>query len=453
MNEKNIVDFIYSDNENARERILQENKNYRIYNGQLKKYLYEIFEKEFKNKKTVKELKERVTPINIVTKIIKKLAAVYDNGCIRTPIYKDETDQENIDLFSESFNIQSVMQNANAYFKLNKHVALEPYLSSAGIPKLRVLPSHTYSVFSEDENEPNVPTHFVKHLRFTNTKENDLHEIWTKEFYTLINGEGKIIQQAENLYKTIPQVYINESLELLYPIKATDIIAVQMVICLLLSDTALAQKYLSWALLVITGVDSDTEKTLDVSAGSIITLPNTFEKGGDVKFVTPQLNAESVLKIIDELIKYLLYTNNLSTAQATSNQSITSLSGFSKVLDDLVSTEDINKQRSYFINAEKQLWDKFAFNILPVFISQGKVDPYYARVFSSDFGISITFPESKVYYTIKDRIENVKQLLDMNLISKKAALKLIFVDKEDSEIDELLEDFKKENLEAYAAEA
>lgn len=459
MDFKKIIEFINSFDLNAKERILEDGLKYQIYNGRLKEVIAKKLIEEFKNPKTVQQLINRIVPINIVRKSIDKLAKVYKNDPERTTVDLNPNDYDLIKTYESSFNLNHKMQNANQLFKLHKHVLLEPYLDSFGVPSLRVIPSHKFWLFSEDKLNPERATTIVIILNDDKEDKNKLYSVWTKDNHFLIDGRGNVNNdlmieldnpEGINPYKVLPFVHINESSDNLYPIRPTDILAVQIVICLLLSDTCLAQKYLSWATLTITG--GSGEENVEVGPASVINLPIMPDGSKpDVKYLQPNLNAGSVIELVDKLIEYFLYTNNLSAGQSIGDaNSGGNASGIAKILDEAQSTEDKEEQKRYFEVGEKELWNKLAKNILPVWINSKKIDPLYAGVFSKDFELHLDFQDMKPMLTSKEQFELEKAQVELivlklknNLITLKGALQELYPNEEVEKINERLSDIEE----------
>lgn len=454
---KEIAEFIHSSDKNAEPRIRDERELYTIYNGRLKDILERLFVKEFEDKETIAQLLNRMVPINIISKVINAKSQVYKTAPLRTSKENDEADNDLIKLYETEFDINTVMQYSNRLWNLSKMNAVEPYLTSSGIPKLRSLPAHTFSIMSDNKINPEQPTVFIKHINY-NPKElkKEVHVVWTNEAHIIMDGEGtpltslmESINNPEgiNPYGIIPQTYINQSIDLLYPIRSDDLKAIQLVVTLLLSDATLAQKFLSWATLLIKGVK--TEGNIKLGPGAVISLPPS-EAGvsPDASYVSPNLNVEQVLTLVQELLNALLSTHNLAPGTVMGNLSVgNAASGVSKMFDRLELTDGLDWQRKYYLNAEKELWWKFAHAILPVWVESGQINREYVGAFSDSFELDITFPEMKAALTLKERIENIKAMLELGLITKKRAIKEINPEISDENVDEILAEIEMEKQE------
>jgi hypothetical protein len=454
---KYIMDHINNNSENEKHRVKEDLEKYLIFNGHLRKKLREIIMSEFKDPDTITELTNRIVPINITSKIIKKLAKVYNNGANRKPVVEDDNDQELIEMYSKSFAINKLMNFCNQMTKLTKHSLIEPYLDNQGIPKIRILPSHTFSVYSNDMINPERMTSVIKHIDTSSMEKSmQVFAYWDKETHWLIDGEGNILhermkmlenEEGINPYGELPFIHVNQQFELLYPIRSNDIMSVQYAVCLLLSDSTLAQKYLSWATLLLTGVDGDQKVVVGPKA--ILSLPKSVDgQNPDAKYIQPNLNSDEVIRLVEKLIEFVLTTNNLSAGSVVGNLSTQNAeSGISKMFDSLESTEDINEQRQVYIEAEQKLWDLFSHSMLPVWVESKDINPEYTGAFSPDFELAITFPDIKPLMTKKERIENARLELMTGTTSLKRAIKEINPDMEAKEIEDLILEIMGERVE------
>jgi hypothetical protein len=453
---KVLIDQRRNDTDNE-ERLKLDYEKYKVYNGSLRDKITEIIKSEFKDSDTITELTNRIVPINITAKIVNKLGTVYKYSAIRSPAIEDDNDQELIDIYSRALDINHYMAFCNRMVKNTKHALLEPYLDMQKRPRVRVLPSHTFDLYSNDPINPERATAVLKHLVEGQKEEQQRFAYWDEHNHWLVDGTGQILwqemqamgnEQGINPYGVLPFTHVTQQSELLYPIQSSDIMAVQIAVCLLLSDSTLAQKYLSWATLVLSGVEGDQK--VKVGPAAILSLPKTLDgQNPDAKYIQPNLNSDEVIRLVEKLVQYVLETNNLSS-KTMSGQLTASASGVSKMFDEIESTEDINEQRKIYIKAEQDLWDKFAHYMLPVWVKSQEINPEYAGTFSSDFEINVKYPEAKILMSKKERIENVRLELEAGTTSLRRAIKEINPDMEDQEIDDLITEIRKEKLDSVS---
>ena len=137
------------EDKNLRNEREENKKRYLMYHGATKDVIKGAILKEFKKPETVNELMSRLVPLNIMNKVISKLAGVYKEAPLRSISSKDEKEIEFLQTLEDGMELNMRMKEANRYFKMNKRALIEIYLDDEGIPSLRVLPAHTYEVFSK----------------------------------------------------------------------------------------------------------------------------------------------------------------------------------------------------------------------------------------------------------------------------------------------------------------
>jgi hypothetical protein len=445
---KEIIDRVLSA-ENRR-RIEQDKRRYKVYQGKLKDEIVQHLRKEFVLEKTVASMMHRIVPINITQKIINKLAMVYRESPERRPSEESEADQALIDAYVRSMLLNQKMKFANRYFKLMKHVALEPFVNRDGKPSLRVLPSHTYTPISYDELEPERPTAFVKHVRtdVEDAKEMRFH-YWSDEQFLILDGEGSIVldemrvddnQDGVNPYGKIPYVYLAENDDgKLIPIADDDLISMQFVISTLLTDLTYASKYQAWSIYVLTGVDQSQKVEMNPSA--VLTLP----EGASLDAIKANVDINQMLSQVETLVGMLLTTKNLSVGDISGQiQANSAASGVAKMIDRSETTEDRMDQEQYFINAERKLWDLLAHHMVPVWNDRRLLAEDMTGTFSPDFEIQVHFPDQKPHVSDKELIEIQIMKLDNGLTTKKRAIQEIYKDMTSEEVDQLLNEIEED---------
>lgn len=436
-----------------RQRVADDSDRFIVYNGKLKEVIKRAISKEFSKPETVKQLFDRIVPINITQKIVDKLAAIYIQPPSRTASDKNQADQELIDLYSNSFKMNRNGKLANRYFKLHKHTLWQPFLDRDGIPKLRTLPSQTYTPLSEDRREPDRPTMIVKHLKFDPEPERQRHEIWTDETFQIVDGNGAIdIQRMNELdnpeginpFGRLPFVYVSDNTDgNLIPISDDDLISMQLVISVLLTDLTFASKYQLWSVIVAKGVN--TNASFDWNPNSIIKVP----PGVDIEAIKPKLDTMEALNLIKSLVGMLLTTKNLSVGsmQVDVDRSDPA-SGTAKMIDKSETTEDRLDQEQIFRDSETQLWDLFAHHMLPTWVDSGEIHPDYVGRFSESFQLSIRFADQKPVVSDQQVVDTEIKKLNEGLTTKKMALGEIFPELDNEELDDLLASIGKEKEES-----
>lgn len=445
---KELADYIYTTSNT--DRINADLTRYEIYNGKLRGTIEKAIRNEFILQDTVKELINRVIPINITQKIINKLGAVYLSQPLREPASLDEIDQASINTLEQTMELNTRMKFLNRMFKLSKMAAVEPYLNDQGIPALRILPSHTFTPYSQSQIEPEKPTHMIKHVAFTGDKDKDRHIVWSETEHYMMTGEGIVIPNPlnpdnANPYGAIPIIYIKDGFDRLIPLQDDDLISMQIAICLLLTDLAFATKYQAWSLIYLIGAKSEKLSFNPNSVISLDFLPDGQEpKIGAIK---PTVDIDAMLREVEALVGLLLSTKNLSVGSVSLKlEGGSAASGVSKILDQAESTEDKQDQLQYFSDFEKQLFDVLAKNVIPYWNENNLVNPKVVLEFSPDFELSISYPDQKPAITEKETVEIEKAKVEAHFTSQRSAIAAVNPELDSDQIDALIEEIKQDQI-------
>lgn len=448
---KNILEDVHSPC--SQSRFQEETDRFLFYNGQIQEIIKKAISKEFAKEETIKELCSRIIPINIVKKIIDKLAAVYIEPPMRVAGNDDSLDQELLDILADSMKMNVRMKDANKLFKLDKKVLMELYLDYDGFPQARVLPAHTYRVFSHSLISPEMPDTIVKWLNpGENIKEKQKFIIWTDNEFRVVNGDGKTLQyimdelnnpEGINPFETLPFVYMSDALNAVEPIYDDDLMKTSIAVNVLMSDLLFASKYKSWGMVYTIGEVGD----LPFNPNSVAHL--NYDVNGnkpEIGQISPDINFDGILKTIESMLSMLLSSRNLSVKTIANTISVDNIaSGVSKAIDQSEVLEDRKKQHDSFMRFEEELWDKLAFKMMPYWRSVGELNEKVNYEFSPDFSVNIILKEPTVQLSESEKVDIVIKKLDAGLINQRMAMQELNPDLTDDEIEKILESLESSN--------
>jgi len=448
---KEVVEQVNS--QENRQRIADDHDRFIVYNGKLKEVIQKAISREFKKPETIQQLFSRIVPVNITQKIINKLAGLYNSPPVRTGMDKNPADQELIDLYGKEMKINRNGKLANRYFKLHKHTLWQPYLDQGGVPRLRTMPSQTYTPFSSDMIQPDRPTMIVKHLNFEGDLDKQRFEVWTDEMFVIVNGRGQVdmVKMAEldnidgvNPFGRLPFVYVSDDTDgNLIPISDDDLISMQVVICVLLTDLAFASKYQLWSVIALKG--ANTNQNIDWNPNSIVKLP----PGVEIEAIKPKLDTVEALQFIESLISLLLTTKNLSVGDVSTDLTVgRAASGVAKLIDQSETTEDRLDQEQVFRDSETELWDLFAHTMLPVWVESGAINPDFVGNFSDEFELSVRYADPKPVVSDAEVVDVEIKKLNEGLTTRELALREIYPEFDSDEVSDLNEKINKEKKES-----
>lgn len=429
-----------------------------IYNGKILDVVMDAIVKEFKKPETVSELQARLIPINIVQKIINKLAMVYKTAPMRKSSDGNEDDNELVETYEDGMKFNRCMKSANRHFKLHKRALVEIYLNKFGQPAMRALRRGSYEVFSSSAIDPQIPDTVMKILRWDNDPSQRIFEFWTDEDFLITDGKGEPIMETMNAmgnlsgvnpFGVLPFSYINESDTELVPLADDDLLKVGIAIPLLLSDLSFASKYQAWSMIYTIGVDGE----IPINPNSVVNL----EYGEDgqrpeINQVKPEIDIDQMLKLIEALVAFQLSTKSLSAGSIQGQLTTTNAaSGISKMLDESESMEDREDQQQYFTDSEKEIWGKLSKHMVPYWRKINILKGDWNNDFSDDFEISIHFPEVRIIKSEKEKLDESDFRIEKGFSTKRRELKRLYPHMSEDEIQALIDEINEEKAEALAA--
>lgn len=443
------------DNKTLKREREENKKRYLMYHGGTRQIIQEAILKEFKKEETVTELMSRLVPLNIMQKVISKLAGVYKEAPLRTVSSKDEAEIEMLQTLEDGLELNMRMKEANRYFKMNKKVLLELYLDDEGIPSLRVIPAHCYECFSLKTKKKSVPNVVVK---IDETSERLI--FWSDESHWITNFKGEVMQDimnnmdnpdGENPYGVLPFEFINESSSSVNPIQDDDLLAISVAIPVILTDLLFGLKYQCWAIIYTIGKVGD----IPFNPNSVIQLE--FGEDGqrpELNSIKPDIDSDKLLNVVMALVSLILTTKNLAAGSITDGITANNVaSGIAKMLDSAESVEDKKDQQAYFLKAEKSIFNKLK-DMMASWKQSNSLHPDYDFELPEDFSVATSFQDPRPLMTESEQIDNSKKKIDASLSTIRRELQILYPDMDTEAIDKLYKEVleEKANLMALAQE-
>jgi len=453
---KDLLEFYAKQIDETEYRILREDdlKRSYVFNGKIKQVVQDAIKQEFKKPETILELNNRLIPINIVAKAIWKLAQVYNEAPLRKPYDNNEDDSMLVSQYEQEMKIDRTFKEVNAHFKLYKRALVEIYQDRFGRPALRPVDRPNYEVFSTSTISPEIPDIVIKIVKHDPNPKKTRLVWWSDESHFITNGKGEVLSDemakinnpdGVNPYGVLPFVYINQSQTQIVPFPDDDLLRTGIAIPLLLSDLSFASKYQAWSMIYTIGVDGE----IPINPNSVVSLE--FGENGqrpEIGMIKPEVDIPQMLEFVRTLVAMLLSTKNLSVTTVSADLNADNVaSGISKMLDQAETIEDRKDQQQFFIEAEKELWEKLAHNIVPVWIKQKDFPQDLKQTFSPDFELAIYFKQPAVLRTEKERVEDSAFKIDKGLSTLRIELKSLNPQLDDNEVDDLVDQIKEDKAE------
>jgi len=421
-----------------------------MYEGNLATHVLDVL-KSTLNDNYYNRIKHRVIPINVLRKIIDKLSKVYLNNPIRT----DAKYQDFIDDYSSWIKINERMNIADEYANLFKGYALEPYAHN-GKPKLRVIPYDRFLVKSEDSIDPLNPTTFIKFMgkrqkmngRGKTTA--NVYHAYTKDEFISFDSDGDVIAEdmegndGVNPIGRIPFVYGNRSRIDLIPQIDTDLLQMSVLIPVVLTDISGAAFFQCFSVIYTIDVD---EANLSMSPNALWNLKSDAksDKTPSLGTVKPEVDTDKILQMTASIMAFWLEAKNIKVGSIGNLNVDNASSGIAKMIDEMDTFEVRKTSIKFFENEEQELWSLLK-DMNNYWVKSNQIK--YGLI-GDDFDPMIEFDEPKPYISRSEELNMLVTELNNGLVTKERAIKQLYPDLPQEEIDELLKDDYIESGENY----
>ena len=333
--------------------------------------------------------------LNFIQKIVNKLSQVYTFEVERTA----NTNQDLVDYYAKSLNVNTVMQNSNELFNGMKSVLVELYLKKDKSLGLRPIPSDRFWVWTDDVTEPNIPSVYIKMIGNCKglkdkKKTCELYFAYTDTEFLAFDSAGDIreeynVENDENQLGVAPFIYINKDIYDIVPTPNKDLLQNVIQICSIMTDANVANYYQSFPIRVLINADLESS-SIDINPNSVVVLKSSGGPGGaaaDFKEIASTLDTSKSINLAKEVLTNLLYTFDISVDGAMTQ----STSGLALTIKSTDTLENRKKQIEYFIPAEQELWNKIAI-IHNTLIKKNAASPKTPKLtFADDFEIEVDF--------------------------------------------------------------
>ena len=453
---------------------------YEIAEGQLLEEVRRSLSKEIISPKAFERAVERIPSINVVKKVTDKLSKVY----IENPTRLADTSQdieimENINRIG-SFN--HAMGICNFFYNLHRMYALEPFVDDKGKQSFRVLGGHQFLPFSDDPSDPMNMTVFIK-LMGTETqvvsprfdingeKQSTEDEIRTVNVLALYSDDEFLIidtgggirtdkmremginigpeqQSSPNPFERIPFQYGNKSKTELVPFPNQEGLNMAILIPKLFTDLNFASQFMSHSIIWVRNSDLTGE---ELNPDAVVNLGERTEENGDPEMgvISPSVDIQNVLALIEHQLQGYLSAVGIKSSAMNNISPGQESSGVAKAIDEGDTTDERKVQVEFFRDAELKIWDLID-TMQDIWI-KGGILTQETRRFTENFieSFVIIFSEMKPLKSVKQKIEEVQLLRDQGLITKRSALKKIFPELTEAQLDKQMKEIEEESKKAF----
>lgn len=331
----------------------------------------------------LKQALARIPPINTLKRVIDKQSKIYTQGVSRSIEHGTESDDQVLAWYEDRMNPSRRLATANRYFNLFKCALIWPYLKSNKMPALRIVPADRFIPYSTNHDEPETIGGAVLIIGWATNGKGESVKVYQAiepDEYVYFTSDGEDVTAAYapandpnpgvSTLGRLPFVYVNRDDACLVPEIDTDIYAMTVLLCVLLTDINFAHMFQAFAIMY--GINC-TDQGLKFA-------PNAFwsfksEPGSDKQPEVGTLKAEADITAGLELVanQFALWLNSKGIKPGAIGEinGTNFSSGISKMLDEMDTSEDRAEQVPYFADAEVELWDLVLHTLHPRWVSEG----------------------------------------------------------------------------------
>jgi hypothetical protein len=456
----NIIDEINNDENVQRKK--ESLRRFEMFKKRQARYILDRLRSEF-SEKTVREMR-KVLSINLVERIIKEQASIYNNTPER--VFSDFTDSEieALEMHYDASNVNVMMKKANQFYKLFDQCALM-VVPKGGKITLKAMAPHWYDVIP-DENDPEKPYAYIlnildKHQWVgqhsdasyehdnsfgTGTtrqlegrdgsdginqsigdgddykSENNKYIVWTKDTHFVMNGRGKIVtEEVDNPIGELPFIDIATDKDFEYFIrKGSSVVDFAIDFGVQLSDHSNILRLQGYSQAIISA-----EKQPDnmvVGPNHILFLqqdPNS-NLSPDFKFASPAPDLSASIATLEMQMKLFLSDNGKDPKTiVASGEGKTFASGLDRLLSMISEFEANRTDMDLFQWVEQEL---FRLIVLWNNVLQDANDPAIALDDSLKNGMISESGEMDITYSAPESIQTKSEKEDSIIKRQKEGL-------------------------------
>lgn len=405
-------------------------KLHSILKGQLLQFVLCELRKQLTGQ-SAKIAEQRVAPINVLQRIVSKLARLYTSGVVRTPEEPSDAVNKALAWYTKQMDPDTFFGLANRYFNLTKSCLIQPFWSDAlNKPQMRVIPSHQFVAYSD--NDEGVPTGYIllmgrtsvgtKMVQYFYAEEKDRFCYFTEEGDDITSAMDPENPDGVNDLGAISLVYINQDLESIMPVQDTDIYQMATLIPVLLTDCNFAQMFSVFS--VMYGIDVDDQ--------GIRYAPNAFwtfksKAGGETKpqvgVLKPQADINQSLAMIANELALWLQSKDITPGAFGEINGTNFSSGIAKIIDNMDTSDNRKEQVPYFKKAEEQFWDLVLNKLHPAWKAQGK--PVENITLPDAICIQTEYPEQVPLVRRGAMVKELKEEVDAGFLKRVDAIQML----------------------------
>ncbi len=451
MASKDQIELLHDYVLEQRDLIKHNDDLFTIYEGDLLRFIVAELQTQL-SKESFGMAEKRIPPINVLVRLIDKLSKIYQQNPVRTIEENTgaEKDAELLDWYEKSMDANNIMNCSNEFLNLFKNNLIQPYIHN-GMPKLRAIASNSFTVYSDSAVDPTMPTHVITfHSIMEQGKETKLYYVYTDEHFFIFDEHKELRrdimaslgnEEGVNVAGKIPFVYVNRSKNLLVPLMDSDIKKMTILLPVMLSDLNFA--VMMQAFSIIYGVDiDDTGIKMSPNAFWNFKSDESTDKTPQIGVLKPQVDTGATLNLIQSEIGLWLQTRGIKPGAVGQLTVENFASGISKMIDEMDTSEERQKQVSIYQGVEEQLWKLITDYMHPMWRKQGVIDS--TLDWSPGVEVRTDFSEQLPLLNRGDIVADLKLEMEAGFISKFRAIQKLNPRMSEEEVDLLMKEIEEE---------
>lgn len=418
-----------------------------LFESKIAGYVESRIKKEIEDTHERKEMAARILEIDIVKRIVTKIADAYSKTPTRKVVGGNDKDQQMLDWYLNNTNIKDLFASTDRnYVNFKEALVKCLFHKRTNLPYFKVMMPFDYIAVSDDEQDETNATIFASY--WGKIEGNQVLLLCVSDDETWIQDlKGDIYPNEANpdnlnLYGKNPNIYIKNTKVDVMPFPDDSMISVATLIPMLCGDINYAIKYMSYGIVYGINIKEDLIRRGPNAFWNLLPFDENAGIQPTVGTLKPDIDIKDVFDGIMMQLQLWLNARGISTSIFGYNTSSIA-SGISKMIDEADVTKVIKANQVVYAEMEKQLFDFIMHYGHDVWKMNNPSIPQTS--FSPAASVETIFHEPDVIKTRQELLAEIKAEIDAGLMSKKMAAKKLYPNMSDDEIDLLLVEIKEES--------
>lgn len=411
-------------------------KLFELYKGSIVPIFNDYLSTVYKKARTKDQMKRNISPLNIIPKYVCKLSKAYSTGYSRSS--SNKVDSELIEWYERESDIDKVLILAHELSTLQRSALIEHYVDDGAV-RHRVIPAHKFWVYSNNVVNPNIVDTVIIH--FTNDGKSDIFKLYTADDIVAFDDKGQLRNEfidgeVGNPLGILPFTYINLDETCIKAKPDNDLFEMGMFLPKQFTSLNYVSEYQTHAITVLFNVPPGQEFEALPDSVWVLNQGDDGSQPPRVESISANPNIKESLELIATQLEVFLSTRGI---RSDINGSQLTASGISKAIDEADTTDLIIKAQQLMRVTEYDFFWRLAY--IHNFYSQSNYISNKAR-FSVDLldNINISFVKPKNTNQDTQAANNIVQFYEKKLIGRRTALKMLFPELSDMQIEDIMQD-------------